>query len=143
MNEQRRIVPVFTAAVVFNLVANLLLVPRYGARAAAGVTVATELVIFLALLVATRRTAMPLRQDDLIRLWRPTVAGVVALLTGLVIASTVGSVAGAAAAAASFAAVSLGVRVLGSDELHILARAIGRARREHPTDTQAIGPRQP
>ncbi|HQZ90115.1 MAG TPA: flippase [Thermomicrobiales bacterium] len=143
MNEQRRIVPVFTAAVVFNLVANLLLVPRYGARAAAGVTVATELVIFLALLVATRRTAMPLRQDDLIRLWRPTVAGAVALLTGLIIASTVGSVAGAAAAAASFAVVSLGVRVLGSDELHILARAIGRARREHPADTQAIGPRQP
>lgn len=45
----------FTAGVVFNLTANLLLIPRYGALAAAVTTVATEAIIGAVLLYFVRR----------------------------------------------------------------------------------------
>lgn len=143
MNEQRRIVPVFALAVAFNLAANLLLVPRFGARAAAGVTVATELVIFAAFLVATHRTAMPLQPGDLGRLWRPTLAGVGGALTGLLIAAEAGALAGATSAGIVFVLVSLATRVVGPEERGILARALGRARAEAADDTQPMRSGQP
>ncbi len=143
MNEQRRIVPVFGLAVAFNLGANLLLVPEYGARAAAAVTVATELVIFFAFLVATHRTTMPLRLGDVRRLWRPTLAGVVASGAGFAVAHALGSLAGATIAAIVFAAVSLAARVVGPDERQIIVRAAGRARRDAASDAQAMRSGQP
>ncbi len=143
MNEQRRIVPVFAGAVVFNLTANLLLVPQYGARAAAATTVTTELVIFGAFLIATHRTAMPLRVADLRRVWRPTAAGVSGALAGAWAANAFGAVAGGVTAGIVFAIASLAARVVGPDERQIIARAIGRERRNAASDTQPMRSGQP
>lgn len=143
MNEQRRIVPVFALAVVFNLLTNLLLVPRFGARAAASATVATELVIFVAFLVATHRTELPLQFDDLRRLWRPTIAGVAGATAGLWVAAGFGGLAGGLTGAVVFVVVSLAARVAGANERAIIARALGRSPRQTTGDAQAMGSGQP
>ena len=49
---QRRITPAFALAAAFNLAANLLLIPRYSYVAAAGVTIATEVVLLVPFLWA-------------------------------------------------------------------------------------------
>src|SRR6185437_6445609 len=54
VNRQRTITIAFASAVIFNLVANLILVPIYGYMAAA-VTVATEAVLFVPLSIAVHR----------------------------------------------------------------------------------------
>lgn len=128
MNEQRRIVPVFGLAVAFNLSLNLVLIPTHGARGAAIVTVATELVIFTAFLVVTHRTALPLRLDDLRLLWKPTLAGAIAAIGGYEIAAETGPFYGAMVGAAAFLLLSFVTRVFGPEERQILLRAIGRRR---------------
>jgi O-antigen/teichoic acid export membrane protein len=55
VNRQRTISIAFAAAVTFNVVANLALVPRYGYFAAAATTIATEVVLFIPLSIAVRR----------------------------------------------------------------------------------------
>jgi O-antigen/teichoic acid export membrane protein len=55
VNRQRTITIAFAVGVTFNFVANLLLVPIYGYIAAAGVTVATEAVLFVPLAIAVKR----------------------------------------------------------------------------------------
>jgi O-antigen/teichoic acid export membrane protein len=55
VNRQRTITVAFAAAVIFNLGANLLLVPMYGYMAAAAVTVATEAVLFVPLSISVHR----------------------------------------------------------------------------------------
>ncbi|HEV2122466.1 MAG TPA: oligosaccharide flippase family protein, partial [Chloroflexota bacterium] len=51
---QRRITLAFALAAVFNLSANLLLIPRYGYVAAAATTIATEVVLLVPFLLALR-----------------------------------------------------------------------------------------
>jgi O-antigen/teichoic acid export membrane protein len=58
-NRQRSISLAFAFAVLFNLGANLVLVPAYGYLAAAAVTVATEVVLFIPLSSAFRRYVSP------------------------------------------------------------------------------------
>jgi O-antigen/teichoic acid export membrane protein len=77
LQRQSSITVSFAIAAIFNLVANLLLIPRYGYFAAAAITVATEVVILLPFL----RT---LRQENILPpllalSWRPAIA---ALLMG-------------------------------------------------------------
>lgn len=55
VNRQRTITIAFAAAVSFNLGANLILVPIYGYVAAAAVTIATEIVLFVPLSIAVHR----------------------------------------------------------------------------------------
>lgn len=55
INRQRTLTPAFALAVGFNLMANLMLVPIYGYLAAAAVTVATEVVLFLPLAHAVKK----------------------------------------------------------------------------------------
>ena len=138
MNEQRRIVPVFGLAVAFNLSLNLVLIPTHGARGAAIVTVATELVIFTAFLVATHRTALPLRLDDLRLLWKPTLAGAIAAIGGYEIAAETGPFYGAMVGAATFLLLSFVTRVFGPEERQILLRAIGRSRTDEAVEVPPL-----
>ncbi len=55
VNQQRQIARAYMLATVFNLVANVLLVPRYGYLAAAVITVLTEIVLFIPLQRAIHR----------------------------------------------------------------------------------------
>ena len=51
---QRRITPAFALAAAFNLASNLLLIPRFSYVAAAGATIATEVVLLVPFLIALR-----------------------------------------------------------------------------------------
>jgi O-antigen/teichoic acid export membrane protein len=54
LGQQARITPAFAAAALFNVSANLLLVPRFSYVAAAGATIATEVVLLIPFLLALR-----------------------------------------------------------------------------------------
>jgi len=125
--QQRRIVPAFVAAVTCNLALNVALVPEYGARAAAFATVATEVVILIAFALVTRATALPaVTLGSLLRLWKPTVAGIIAALLSLYIAEQYGEALAAAVALITFTILTLGLRVFGDRERAILRRVLHR-----------------
>lgn len=60
VGRQRRITPAFAGAALFNIVANVALIPRFSYLAAAGVTIATEVLLLFPFLLALRgRVALP------------------------------------------------------------------------------------
>ena len=98
VGQQRWITGGFFLATAFNVVANLLLVPRYGLVAAAWTTVASEVVLFVPFAVIVRRSLGTLP------FWREALAP---LIGGL-----------------ASAAVALGVSRLGSPSLAVAATAL-------------------
>jgi O-antigen/teichoic acid export membrane protein len=121
MNQQRRLVPAFVAAVTFNFLGNMLLVPIYGARASAALTICTEIVIFAALVVVARQASIGINLPGVIRrVWRPSLAGVLATVTALyfrdqaLVALTSGLIV--------LASVGLLVNVIGEDERELFRR---------------------
>ena len=69
---QRMITRAFAFAVAFNIIANLLFIPRFGFQAAAIATIASELALFLPFIFLLRRRLKDLRIVSL--LWRPLLA---------------------------------------------------------------------
>lgn len=123
--EQRRLVPAFVSAVTFNLVANLLLVPVYGTRASAVLTVLTEVVILGALLIVSRQTVMRVGLGQVFsRIWRPTVAGVAATLVALALHQQ--PAIALSVSAIVFVILSVVLRVFGAEEREILRRLRAR-----------------
>ena len=80
---QRMITRAFAFAVLFNLAANLLFIPRFGFQAAAIATIASELALFLPFALLLRRELPDLHLAAL--LWRPllALAGMLAVLLAL------------------------------------------------------------
>jgi O-antigen/teichoic acid export membrane protein len=123
--KQRQIVPVFGAAVTFNLIANVILVPLYGARAAAVLTVVTELVILLAFVAIGRRlSTRVLARDALRHLARPTVSGMAGAGVALYLRDSPWLALGAALS--TFALLAALLRVVGPDERALLERLFRR-----------------
>ncbi len=79
LDLQWRITRAFLLAVSFNIIANLLLVPRYGYQAAALTTIASELILLLPFAWLLHRALGPLPWRDM--LWRPLLATALLLLT--------------------------------------------------------------
>jgi O-antigen/teichoic acid export membrane protein len=125
--QQHRVVPAFVAAVTFNLAANLALVPVYGARASAAITVATELVILVAFIAVTRGSPVPaVSRASVGRIWRPTLAGVITLAVVLPVALRASELLALALAITVFAASTLALGVVGTTERALIRRAMGR-----------------
>ncbi|MCM8746736.1 flippase [Thermomicrobium sp. CFH 73360] len=82
-NRQREIAPAYAVATTFNVVANLIGVPLFGYRAAAVVTVLTEIVLFSFLRRSLQRGLGAIDWKSL--LLRPFVAFTVAYLGSLVV----------------------------------------------------------
>lgn len=126
--EQRRLVPAFLAAVVFNLIANLVLVPSYGALASATVTVATEFVILAALVLATRSTPVPaFTSRSLLALWKPTLAGTTAAAVAIGLSREYGQLIALTASVPLFLTLSAVIQVFGTEERAVITRAIRRS----------------
>lgn len=124
-NEQRRLVPAFVAAVVFNFGANMILVPIYGARASASLTIVTEVVIFTTLIIVARRTKLSIHPTDIARrLWRPTVAGLAATLIALYFHDN--ALLAISASTAAFALIAWIVGVVGPEERELVRRLLAR-----------------
>ncbi|CAN5643947.1 flippase [soil metagenome] len=124
--RQRDIVPVFGAAVLFNIIGNALLVPWYGAYAASVLTVLTELVIFLAFVVVARSAPVVIHDPrTLRRLARPTMTGLASVAVVLpfldrpLLAVLLGG--------ASFVVLGLLLGVIGEEEREIGRRLLQRA----------------
>ncbi|MBC7223258.1 MAG: oligosaccharide flippase family protein, partial [Anaerolineae bacterium] len=83
LDQQRFLTKAFAIGVVFNLVANLILIPMYGYRGAAVVTVLSELALLVPFYYAVRKHLRPLPWVSLA--WRPAVAagGMAGLLWAL------------------------------------------------------------
>jgi len=83
INQQRWITASFLIAVVFNVGANLLLIPPFGYPAAAAITIASELVLFVPFYRCVRQHLGPLPLVPLF--WRPALAalGMGVVLRGL------------------------------------------------------------
>jgi O-antigen/teichoic acid export membrane protein len=132
-DEQRRIVPVFTSAVIFNAVGNMALIPVYGARAAAVMTVLTEVVILFAFALATSRSRRRIfRIASLQPLWKPTVAGASSAAFALWLAGSFGELVAIPGALLTFTFATLLLRVIGPEEAAVLRRALRRERAAHP-----------
>lgn len=124
-NQQRRLVPAFVAAVVFNFGANMVLVPTYGARASAALTMFTEVVIFTTLVIVSRNTAIAIHPVDVLRrIWRPSVAGITAALVALALRDQ--ALIALLASSATFLVLALLVRVIGPDERDLARRLVAR-----------------
>lgn len=125
-NEQRRLVPAFVAAVLFNFGANLVLVPLYGARASAALTILTEVVIFVVLVVVAVRARIGIDPWRIARRsWRPTVAGLGASLVALVLREQ--AILAIAASTLTFVAIGATVRLVGDDERMLFRRLLGKS----------------
>lgn len=129
--RQRDVVPAFGAAVTFNLVANILLVPIYGASASAALTVATEVVIFAAFAYVSRNEPISIADARVLRrLWRPTTAGVAGAAVALALRDE--PLLAFALSTAVFAALALILRVIGPQETELARRVIGRSKGATP-----------
>jgi O-antigen/teichoic acid export membrane protein len=80
VNQQRFLTRAFVIGVVFNLVTNLIFIPRFGYAAAALILIPSELVLLILFHICVRRHVAPISWLDIV--WRPTLAaGVMAAVT--------------------------------------------------------------
>lgn len=94
---ERRVTMIMIAGLAFNVVANLILIPRYGSTGAAAALVASDLLVVLwgALLVHRRVFPIPLRQVAL----RPAVVSVIAVPLSIVLTRHYSAILGASVGA--------------------------------------------
>jgi O-antigen/teichoic acid export membrane protein len=137
VNQQRFLTRAFVVGLSFNLVANLIFIPLYDYRAAAIITIFSELVLLAAFYVGIRRYLAPVPWWPL--LWRPALAG--ALMFGIGLA--LWPVSGPLALLASLGVYALGLFVLGVFTPGEIALVLGRRTRTDPTPdpTEARGVR--
>jgi O-antigen/teichoic acid export membrane protein len=123
VNRQRMLSVAFAVGVVFNIAANLALIPRYGYLAAAVVTVVSELVLLVPFLWVTLREAGSLSVLGVA--WRPALAsGLMGVLVWLLAPLNVplAIVAGALV----YGAAILAFRVVTAEERAELRRIVRR-----------------
>lgn len=125
--QQHRIVPAFVVAVTFNFAANMALVPIYGARASASITVATEVVILVAFIAVTRQGPVrAVSRMSVGRIWRPTLAGIATIAAVLPLAVHVSEALAIVTALVVFPTATLAAGVIGSGERELLRRGLRR-----------------
>ncbi len=127
LDLQKRITTAFVLGVGFNIIANLILIPQYGYRAAALTTIASEAVLLVPFALLLQGSIGRLNWLDM--LWRPLVAA----LGMLVVTGALWSVlplAALIAGALVYVVVLLGLRPLNADEQARLGPLLpGRVRR--------------
>lgn len=126
--RQRQVIPAFVCAAAFNIAGNLALVPLFGARASASLTVVTEIVIFSAFVWVSRKSAVRIHdRAGLARLARPTAAGLAATFAALLLLDR--PLLAAIAAGGVFAVLAFALRVVGDEEIALGRRLMTRSAR--------------
>lgn len=124
LGQQRRITGAFAATVLFNVVANAAFIPAFSYRAAAVISVLSEIVLFVPFVFWVQRSLGPL---PLARLaWRPVIAA--ALFAGVAVAGGArwGAWAGALLGGAVYCAALLALGAYGAEERAVVRRLAGR-----------------
>jgi O-antigen/teichoic acid export membrane protein len=124
VDQQRFLTRAFVVGLSFNLVANRIFIPLYDYRAAAIITIFSELVLLMAFYVGIRRYLAPTPWWTL--LWRPALAGAAMASVGLAL----WSVNGFLALLASLGVYALGLAVLGAFSPDEIALILGRRTRD-------------
>ncbi len=125
VNLQRRITRAFIVAVAFNIISNLILIPRFGYPAAAFTTIASELVLLLPFAYLMQR-GLHERLSWGSLLWRPAVAGSVMLLLTLFLTPILSYFA-VFVGMGVYALVLLALRPLDGPERELAARVLPRS----------------
>ncbi len=123
LNRQSAITRAFAAMSLFNLVANLLLIPLYGIYAASTLTILSEVILYLMFLPLLRREQA---QQPLFALaWRPAVAALVMGAAMLAI-TRVSWLAAAVVAPPVYLAALWILGAFGAEERALVRRVLGR-----------------
>lgn len=125
LGRQRVITAAFAMTALFNLAVNMVLVPIWGINAAAAVTVASEMVLYIPLHRALRQTvgAPPLLSMS----WRPALASL-AVALGILMARDASWLLALLLAAPLYLAGLLALRTFTGEDRLLLRRVLGRAR---------------
>jgi O-antigen/teichoic acid export membrane protein len=126
LDQQRFLTRAFVAGLTFNLVANWIFIPLYDYRAAAIITIFSELVLLTAFYVGIRRYLAPVPWWAL--LWRPGMAGAAMVGVGL----TLWPANGLLALLASLGIYALSLILLGAFTSDEIALVLGR--RKEPSN---------
>ena len=124
LRRQGGITVAFGIAAIFNLAANLALIPLFGYAAAAALTIATEVAIMLPFLRILRQeqAALPF----LALCWRPALAAL-AMGAAMLAAYRAAPLAAAAVAPVAYAAALWALGAFGAEERALFRRVLGRA----------------
>ena len=128
IDRQRLITRAFVIGAVFNLLANLVFIPRFGLFAAAIITILSEIVLLLAFwpVLAQEQLAPPLGR----LFWRPVAAALVMggamVLAGRFFGPTYGWLGAGLVAAPVYAAMLGLLGAFGSEERALVRRMFGR-----------------
>lgn len=127
VKRQRFITLAFVISAIFNVVANLLLIPRYSFYAASAITVASEIVLMIPFLIAVRQSvgALDWRQTA----GKPALAGAVMILVVWSARSIEPHLAVLLGVVAYVGAVWL-LRVFSPAEIAVLRGVVGALRRQ-------------
>jgi O-antigen/teichoic acid export membrane protein len=128
-SRERRYLGVVTAGAVVNLLANLVLIPRYGLPGAASATMASEILV-LALFVGATRWAV--RRNPLADLVRPVAAALA--MAAVIVALRASPLLALAAGGVVYVALCLVLRQVDRTDLEVLGR------RAAPPDDAQRGP---
>ncbi|HEU5014595.1 MAG TPA: polysaccharide biosynthesis C-terminal domain-containing protein, partial [Roseiflexaceae bacterium] len=123
MRRQHSITVAFAIAAVFNLCANLLLIPRFGYDAAAALTIATEFVILLSFVRVLHHEGVLLPFGELS--WRPVVAALV-MGAAMLALHPFGWLAAAAVAPFVYGAALYVLGAFGAEERALARRVLGK-----------------
>lgn len=126
VHRQRAITVAFMVGAALNLGLNVLLIPQYGALAAAGVTISTEIVLLLAFARALHRAELPL--PLVAAAWRPALGALAGLLAAYFVSPTGGWLA-ALAAAAVYGVVLWASGGVGPEERALARRVLAKVGR--------------
>jgi O-antigen/teichoic acid export membrane protein len=123
LNRQKYLTGCFVVGASFNLVANAILIPRYGYQGAAVVTVLSELVLLGPFLWDVRQRLGTLPSVGLV--WRPLV-GAIAMAGAIVVLRPIHPLMAVGAAPLVYGAVLLGLGTFDQDDREIARRLLGR-----------------
>jgi O-antigen/teichoic acid export membrane protein len=132
LGQQRRMTWAFVATVVFNIVANLLFIPRYSYAASAVISVLSEIVLFVPFALWTRDALGPL---PLLRLaWQPVVAAALFALVawGVGWRAGLGAWPGALLGGAVYCLALLALGTVGAEERAFARRLVQRGSGPNP-----------
>jgi O-antigen/teichoic acid export membrane protein len=121
LDMQTQITRAFFAAVLFNIVTNMLFIPQYGFVAAAITTIASELVLFIPWALMMQR-GLGGRLPWLGMLWKPAAATGIMALAALLTPG--GHMPGLAAGSVAYGLALLALRPLEPEEQRLLARML-------------------
>ena len=123
LDLQRRVTWAFAAACAFNIIANLIFIPRFSYQAAAVTTIFSELILFIPFaLLIERGTGLRLVWWRI--LWKPYAAAAVMLGAAWVLTGLIGAFGAVVVAGVIYLVVLRVLRPLDADELALIAPAL-------------------